>query len=139
MTSLKFFTFISDFDHFTKLLELIDARRDTSERVEESDDFVPEIESLFIDDCSNKLELFINENNLLCICTNIRASCHLKRFMKLSPCERQVRFGVGEQDLEGRAEAGRLQLAPQLALLAADAVHDAGDVAEVVAEFGLQL
>ena len=59
--------------------------------------------------------------------------------MKLSPCQRQVRLGVGEQDLEGRAEAGRLQLAPQLALLAADAVHDAGDVAEVVAEFGLQL
>ena len=32
-----------------------------------------------------------------------------------------------------------LQCAPELALLAADAVHDAGDVAEVVAELELQL
>ena len=72
MTSLKFFAFISDFDHFTKLLELVDARRDTSERVEESDDFVPEIEPVFIGDCSEKLELFMDEN-IFCIGTNVRA------------------------------------------------------------------
>ena len=42
---------------------------------------------------------------------------------------------VGEEDLERSAESGSLKLAPKLALLAADAVHDARDVAKVVPEF----
>lgn len=45
---------------------------------------------------------------------------------------------VGEEELERRAEAGDLHLAPEAALVAADAVHDARDVAEVLLEFGLE-
>ena len=40
--------------------------------------------------------------------------------------------GSDSSHLEGGAEAGDLQLAPQLALVAAHAVHHAGDVAELV-------
>ena len=57
----------------------------------------------------------------------------------LVPGQGQVRLRVREEDLEGRAQPRRLQLAPQLALLAADAVHDAADVAEVIAKFEFQL
>ena len=53
--------------------------------------------------------------------------------------QRQVGHLVGEENLEGGAEAGGLQLAPQLALLAADAVHDARDVPEVVPKLDFQL
>ena len=40
--------------------------------------------------------------------------------------------GSERSHLEGGAEAGDLQLAPELALVAAHAVHHAGDVAELL-------
>ena len=66
---------------------------------------------------------------------------------KVSPLHgRQIEGGriglierAGEEDLEGRAEAVRLQFAPELALFATDAVHDLRYVAEVVPEFLFQL
>ncbi len=73
----------------------MDARRDSSERVEQRDDLVPG--------------------------------------------QGQVRLGVGEEDLEGRAQPRRLKFAPKFALLAADAVHDAADVPEMVAKFDFEL
>ena len=45
---------------------------------------------------------------------------------------------VREEEFERRPEAGDLQLAPEAALVAADAVHDARDVAEVVLELVLE-
>ena len=62
------------------------------------------------------------------------------------PHRRQIEGGgIGlikrarKEDLERRAEALRLQFAPEFAFLAADAVHDLRHVAEVVAEFHFQL
>ena len=85
----------SGLDHLPELFELADARRDSGEGVEQTNDLVPG--------------------------------------------QRQVGPLVGEEDLESGAETGGLQLAPQLALLAADAVHDARDVPEVIPEFEFQL
>lgn len=45
---------------------------------------------------------------------------------------------VREEELERCTETGDLQLAPETTLVAADAVHDAGDVAEVVLELVLE-
>ena len=42
-----------------------------------------------------------------------------------------------EEDLESRAKPLDLELAPDFALVASDAIHDAADVAEMVAEFVL--
>ena len=42
--------------------------------------------------------------------------------------------GSERSHLEGGAEAGDLQLAPEFALVAAHAVHHAGDVAELLLE-----
>ena len=45
---------------------------------------------------------------------------------------------VREEELERCTETGDLQLAPETAFVAADTVHDARDVAEVVLELVLE-
>jgi len=94
----------------SEILQRVDAVRQPSERVEEGDDFV-----------ASEFEVSL-------------------------PHGRQIEGGgIGlikrarKEDLERRAEALRLQFAPEFAFLAADAVHDLRHVAEVVAEFHFQL
>mmetsp|Transcript_9203 Transcript_9203/g.26169 ORF Transcript_9203/g.26169 Transcript_9203/m.26169 type:complete len:348 (+) Transcript_9203:167-1210(+) len=58
----------------------------------------------------------------------------------LVPCEDElVNIVDAEENFEGRAQAKNLKLAPKLALLAPDAVHDPGNILKVLLHFHLQL